>query len=130
VEAVVSELAAGRKLGISLPDVVRVPWIDIRHPCSRAGVLLAWDLGAGESASLSLALESSEAWVVLDDRIARQAAGQLKIPLLGTAGILLRAKGAHQLEKVGPLLAQLASLGFRLKPETHRTILKLAGEGQ
>lgn len=56
-EAVASELAAGRRFGVALPDVTRLAWIDVRQPASPAGVLLAWDLGAGESATLSIALE-------------------------------------------------------------------------
>lgn len=52
----------------------------------------------------------------------------LNLPLLGTAGILLRAKYAGHLQMVGPVLNQLAALGFRLTPETVRNILDLAGE--
>jgi hypothetical protein len=52
----------------------------------------------------------------------------LNLPLLGTAGILLRAKRAGHLDAVRPALNQLAALGFRLTPETVRNILDLAGE--
>jgi predicted nucleic acid-binding protein len=90
--------------------------------------MLSWDLGTGESAVLSLALEHSGSWVVLDDKLARQAALHLKLPLLGTAGILLRGKRAGHLHTVRPVLDQLAALGFRLTPETVRNILDLAGE--
>lgn len=127
-EAVVAELAAGRRLGISLPSPETLEWIDLRHPASPVGGLLSWELGAGESAVLSLALESPGSWVVLDDKLARQAAVHLNLPLLGTAGILLRAKRAGHLRAVHPVLNQLASLGFRLTPETLRHILDLAGE--
>ena len=127
-EAVRSELDAGRRLGLSLPDPFRLPWIDLCAPASPSGVLLAWDLGAGESATLSLALERPGSWVVFDDQLARKAAASLKLSLLGTAGILLRAKLAGHLSTVAPVLRQLVSLGFRIKPGTARTILKLAGE--
>jgi hypothetical protein len=90
--------------------------------------LLSWDLGAGESAVLSLALEHPGSWVVLDDKLARQAAVHLKLPLLGTAGILLRAKRAGHLSAILPVLNQLAALGFRLTPGTMRNILDLAHE--
>ena len=127
-EAVVVELAAGRRLGISLPAPEAFNWVGLRSPASPAGALLAWDLGAGESAVLSLALEHPGSWVVLDDKLARQAAIHLNIPLLGAAGILLRAKQARYLQAVGPVLEQLAALGFRLTPQTVRNILELAGE--
>ena len=127
-EAVVAELSAGRRFGVSLPEPKALKWVDLRSPASPVGGLLSWDLGAGESAVLSLALEHPGSWVVLDDKLARQAAVHLNLPLLGTAGILLRAKHAGHLQTVGPELNQLAALGFRLTPETVRNILDLAGE--
>jgi hypothetical protein len=77
---------------------------------------------------LSLALEHPGSWVVLDDKLARQAALHLNLPLLGTAGILLRAKRVGHLHTVRPVLNQLSALGFRLTPETARNSLDLAGE--
>ena len=127
-EAVVAELAAGRRLGVSLPAPEALEWIDLRHPASPVSGLLSWELGACESAVLSLALEQPGSWVVLDDKLARQAALHLNLPLLGTAGILLRAKRAGHLDAVHPVLNQLAALGFRLTPATVRNILDLARE--
>jgi predicted nucleic acid-binding protein len=127
-EAVAAELGAGRRLGVLLPEPEALPWMDIRSPASPVGGLLSWDLGGGESAILSLALEKPGSWVVLDDKLARQAAVHLNLPLLGTAGILLRAKNAGYLDAVRPVLDELAALGFRLTPETVRNILDLAGE--
>jgi predicted nucleic acid-binding protein len=127
-EVVAAELAAGRRLGVSVPEPESLEWIDLCNPASPAGGLLSWDLGAGESAVLSLALEHQGSWVVLDDKLARQAAVHLKLPLLGPAGILLRAKRAGHVRAVRPVLNQLAALEFRLTPETVRSILDLAGE--
>jgi len=127
-EAVAAELAAGRLLGISLPEPEAIEWIQLRRPASPVGGLLSWELGAGEAAVLSLALEHPGSWVVLDDKLARQASVHLNLPLLGTAGILLRAKRAGHLHAVRPVLNQLTALGFRLTPETVRNILDLAGE--
>lgn len=127
-EAVVNEIMAGHALGVSLPDLDRLDWIDLRNPASPAGVLLGWDLGAGESATLSLALERRGATVILDDKLARKAALALNVPLLGTAGILLRAKRAGLLSAVTPDLVRLNALGFRLTPPTERMIRRLAGE--
>jgi predicted nucleic acid-binding protein len=127
-EAVAAELAAGRRVGVSLPEPEALEWIDLHRPASSVGGLLSWDLGAGESAVLSLALERPGSRVVLDDKLARQVAVHLNLSLLGTAGILLCAKHAGHLRAVRPLLSQLAALGFRLTPETVRDILDLAGE--
>jgi predicted nucleic acid-binding protein len=127
-ESVAAELAAGRDVGVSLPDPNNLAWVDVSSPAKLMDGLLSLGLGAGESSVLSLALENPGSWVVLDDRLARQVAIHLNIPLLGTAGILLRAKNAGHLEAVHPVLKQLVSLGFRLRPETVRNILDLAAE--
>jgi predicted nucleic acid-binding protein len=127
-DAVVTEIAAGHRIGVSLPQPEKLEWIDLRSPASPMGGLLSWDLGAGESAVLSLALEHPGSWVVLDDKLAWQAAVHLNLPLLGTAGILLRAKHAGHLQAIRPVLNQLAALGFRLTSDTARSLLELAGE--
>ena len=127
-EAVAGELGAGLRLGVSLPAPQTLEWVVVCNPASPAGGLLAWDLGAGESAVLSLALERPGSWVVLDDKLARQAAVHLKVPLLGTVGILLRAKQARYIQAIRPILDQLTALGFRLTLQTMRNILDLAGE--
>jgi predicted nucleic acid-binding protein len=126
--AVVSELKAGRHLGLNLPAPEELPCVDVREPIGPAGVLPAWDLGAGESASLSLAVERPGSWLILDDRLARQAAASLNVPLLGTVGVLLCAKPAGYLTAVGLALDRLTSLGFRLTSKTRHTMLRLAGE--
>jgi predicted nucleic acid-binding protein len=126
--AVVRELAAGRRVGLDLPVPEKLAWVEVCEPPSPAGVLLAWDLGAGESASLSLALERPGAWVLLDDRLARAAAASCKLPILGTAGILLRAKRKGHLPAIRPVLDRLTALGFCLSQNTQEIILRLAGE--
>jgi len=56
--------------------------------------LAQWDLGAGETAVLSLALIDHGSAVVLDDLAARKFALTFDLPLLGTLGLLIRAKNA------------------------------------
>lgn len=73
-EAVVEELAIGRALGISLPDPETLDWITVRQPVSAPVLPVVTDLGPGETQVLALALESSDAIVIMDDdrRVARQ----------------------------------------------------------
>ncbi len=89
---------------------------------------LVTDLGAGETQVLMLALESSDAVVVLDDALARQLAEVLGIRLTGTLGLLLDARRAGLIPALAPVLDQLQALRFRLAPHTRAVVLKLAGE--
>ena len=52
--AVVQELAAGRALGLNVPDVASLQWIEVRLPGSVAATPLVTDLGPGETQGLAL----------------------------------------------------------------------------
>jgi uncharacterized protein len=85
-------------------------------------------LDAGELAVLSLAIDNPGAIVVLDDRAAREEAIRRNIPLLGTAGILLRAKEQGRIAAVRPRLDAVRQAGLYLTDRLYRTLLRLAGE--
>jgi uncharacterized protein len=126
--AVVSELAEGRALGVALPDLRALHWIEIRRPISALSTPLVTNLGPGETQVLMLGLECREAVVVLDDALARRIAETLGLPLTGTLGVLLDAKRAGLIPAVNPMLDQLQALRFRLAPHTRAAILDLAEE--
>ena len=126
--AVVDELAEGRALGMSLPDLTLFDWVTVRRPASEAAVPLVTNLGTGETEVLMLALESRKEIVVLDDALARRVAETLGLRLKGTLGLLIDAKRAGIIPTVGPLLDQLHALRFHVAPHTRTAVLKLAGE--
>lgn len=76
----------------------------------------SWDLGAGESQVLRLALLRPEFEPVLDDLEARRCAAALGLPVTGTLGLILRAKKAGLIEAARPLVESLSSRGARLDP--------------
>ena len=126
--AVIEELAIGRERGFDVPDPERLDWITVREPQNRVVLPLVNDLDPGETAVLALALKSTNAKVVLDDGQARRVAEALRIPLVGTLGILLNAKESGLIHNIEPLLDQLQQLRFRLSGYTRKAVLKLAGE--
>lgn len=126
--AVVAELAAGRGLGLDLPDPATLAWVTVQRPVSTPVLPLLAELGAGEAEVLALALERPGATVILDDGLARRVAESQHLRLTGTLGLLLDGKTAGLLPSVAPLLARLDELHFRVSPVTRRAILTLAGE--
>jgi predicted nucleic acid-binding protein len=90
--------------------------------------IIAWDLGAGETAVLSSGLLMSGALCLLDDRAARDCAAVYQLPVLGTAGVLVRAKRAGLLPAVRPELERLCSAGALLANHVVQDCLRLAGE--
>jgi uncharacterized protein len=126
--AVDAELAVGRSLGLSLPDPATLAWVTIRAPSRPRPASLPRGLGSGEAEVFALALECSDATVILDDGLARRTAQSLGIRLTGTLGLLLDAKRAGLITTLSPVLDALQSLRFRLAPQTRSVVLRLAGE--
>lgn len=85
-ESVVREIAAGRALGVALPELNTLPWIKVRRVAGLAVLPLVSDLGAGEREVLALALETDQPLVVLDDALARRVARRLDLDLTGNLG--------------------------------------------
>lgn len=79
-------------------------------------LLAARRLGRGETATLAEALQRREdgapAAAILDDSEARREAKALGIPILGTVGILIRAKDDGIIHALCPYLHQLRAVGM------------------
>lgn len=81
----------------------------------------------GEAEALALALEL-RAVLLIDELAGRSIARASGLHVVGTLGVLLRAKQAGLIEQVAPLLAQLEAAGFWMSGSLKATILSAAGE--
>lgn len=126
--AVVDELEVGRARGYDVPDPATLDWLEIRRPSGTATLPSTPNLGVGEREVMALALEQPGLIAVLDDGLARETAQRLHLPLTGTLGLLIDAKGAGLVQQVAPLLDRLQALGFRLSARTRVAVLRIAGE--
>ncbi len=85
-------------------------------------------LGLGERSVLAYARRHQIRIVGLDDRQARELAQHLNLQVVGTVGLLLKAKQAGLLEAVRPLLVQLQAEGFRIGQEIFEYAVQKAKE--
>jgi predicted nucleic acid-binding protein len=86
-------------------------------------------LDAGEAEALTLAEELRAELILVDELAGREVARQCGFNVLGTLGILLRAKQQHLCPAVAPLLGRLRyELNFFVSPQLHQAILRQAGE--
>lgn len=66
--------------------------------------------------------------VIVDDLAARRCAATLGIPLLGTLGLVLKAKQRGSVPAARPLLEQLRRSGLYLSDRVMNQALALVGE--
>ena len=84
-------------------------------------------LGAGESAAIGLAIEIGAA-LLADDLAARHYAQGAGLTVIGTLGVLVRAKRKGEVPAIRPLIDQLRASGHRLGPAAVAQALAAAGE--
>ena len=90
--------------------------------------LLAWDLGAGESQVITHARRHGADRVVLDDREARRCARVMELKMIGTLGVVARAKRLGHLAAAAPVIEHLRRTGFYVTEARVQQILREVGE--
>ncbi len=83
---------------------------------------------AGEAAALALALNHSQALLLMDDRRGRLVAAHQGMRCIGTLGLLLRARRAGHVGALRPLLQSLRLHGMFLTAALENETLRAAGE--
>jgi predicted nucleic acid-binding protein len=85
--------------------------------------VLAWDLGVGETAVLSLALAEDGWTVFLDDAMARKCARSFSRRLKGTLGVILLAQQRGLIASAAGVIRSLRATGFHLDDQIIREAL-------
>jgi len=73
-------------------------------------------LGRGESEAITLALNTTDGVLIVDDLAARRAATRYNFPVIGTVGVLVAARESGLIQAVAPVLDRLTRVGFRMSP--------------
>lgn len=89
--------------------------------------LLEWGLGNGETQVVAVALETGGT-AVLDDAAARRCAAALGVPMIGTLGVVVRAKRIGRIESAEAVLRALRRADFRIDEAVARRALLAVGE--
>ena len=90
--------------------------------------ILELELDKGEASSIALALEMHLAMLIIDEKKGRTIAKGLGIPILGTLGILLKAKEMGLLPLIRTEIEKLENKGFRISDMLKKKILERANE--
>jgi len=109
------------------PDLNLLPWLQIVTSVTIHASLPS-ALGAGEAATLSLALAVNARAVLLDETYGRRVARKLGLPVVGTLGVLLAAKQDGLLPAVAPVIEQMIQQGRHISTQLKAQVLRAAGE--
>lgn len=123
------KISSDKPGAMAVSEAIRDGWIKIVE-LERASdsAVLRLLVDAGEAESIQLALEQNAHLLIIDDKKGRKTATSRDIRIIGTGGILISAKKAGLLEKVSPVLNELANAGYRLSPRLCKRIKELANE--
>jgi predicted nucleic acid-binding protein len=129
-EVVASELIAASNPDISV--ILQLGWIQTR-PLVNAQLAEQLQtergLDAGEAHAIALALDLKADDLLIDERLGRQEAIRLGLPIIGILGILLIGKQKNLISQVQPIVDNLINkAGFRVSSQLYQRVLILAQE--
>ena len=122
-------VTSGREDSRAKEEVSNAKWIHVVQVKDRLAVnVLLDEMDLGEVETIVLASELNADWVLMDEKKGRRKLSQLKIPKIGTLGILLKAKELKLISKIKPEIEELQKSGFSISQLVVEEVLRMAGE--
>jgi len=111
-----------------ISEVASFPGVQFEAEIATSAELAAWNLGPGETQVLALAGASPGSRAVLDDLEARRCAQSLGLSMIGTLGVVLRAKQRGVIDKARPVIEHLRRVGLYASDSLIKRALAHLGE--
>lgn len=127
-EAVWQEILAGGEDDQAKQKLPFLTWIKRISAITVSKKIENYNLGRGETEALSLALETLNAGVILDDFAARKCAKDLNISFIGTGGLLISAKKKNLISSFSVALEKVQKQGLWLSDAVIEILKEKAGE--
>lgn len=127
-QAVKQEIIAGGLTRSGVKEPEDADWLQIKEIKDQAKVLLLHELDQGEAEVIILAQEQKATEVIPDEKIARMEAKLLGLKVVGTLGLLLRARKRGFILELSPLIHKILGEGIYIHPNIVESILNEAGE--
>jgi predicted nucleic acid-binding protein len=85
-------------------------------------------LDAGEASAISLALETDNSILIIDEKKGRRIAQDLNVTIIGTLKVLIIAKNKGAIVSVKQVIRELQEQSFRFDKKLVNEVLRLSGE--
>lgn len=126
--SVKEEIMAGGRRDIGIRELEEHSWLRFEKITGIEKVEFLHELERGEAEVIVLAKEKGIGLVLLDEKVARLQARILGLEVIGTLGLLLRAKRTGLIYSIRPLICKMLDNGIWIKKEIANGILTNAGE--
>lgn len=90
--------------------------------------ILKLELDSGEASAIALALKNPGSRIILDERKGRNVAKRLGLKVIGTLGLIVRAKQKGIIPSGKEVLDKLENHGFWLSEHMKKSLLEKLGE--
>lgn len=105
-------------------------WIERASTGAIPTSIVEWDIGAGESAVIALAMGIPGATAVIDDLFGRKCALAHRIGVIGCVGLVIAAHRRGDIADPKSVLLELRSAGMRLSDSVIDRALALASSSE
>jgi predicted nucleic acid-binding protein len=89
---------------------------------------LRLELGSGEASSIAFAKEVEDSLLIIDERKGRKKAEELGLSIIGTLGVLLKAKQNGVIPSLLQIIQEIDKTDFRISESIKLKLLGEAGE--
>ena len=90
--------------------------------------IMEWGLGIGEASVIAIAQSKPSAIAVMDDALGRSCARSMSVPVIGTLGVILRAKKRGLISSFAQSVREIKAAGLFFDDNLLEELLKTAGE--
>ena len=126
---VANELSEYGKAKRKSLDLNQYKWIKVQEVQDRSKVeLLLPSLDRGEAEVIELAIESKADLILIDELTGRKVAESFDLNVIGSAGILIKAKEIGKIQAVKPYIDEMIDKGIRYSERFYKSLLHQIGE--
>jgi hypothetical protein len=125
-EAVVHECLQGGP--IFVPDLRTLDWIEICQDRDDLQMPALFELDKGEKQTILSALGTPGSLVIMDEKIGRNMAEYLGLKVVGTLGLLVKAKRLGLVQSFRQETCGMIEAGIRYNPQLIETLCSQLGE--
>ncbi|MEW6378517.1 MAG: DUF3368 domain-containing protein [bacterium] len=126
---IANELSEYGKVKRKSLDLNEYQWITIQEIQDRSKVeLLLPSLDKGEAEVIELAIETKADLILIDELTGRKVAESFDLNVIGSVGILIKAKEAGKIRAVKPFIDEMIEKGIRYSERFYKSLLYQIGE--